>query len=524
MATPARTAGRDTGTRTGTVLVAMTLANAMVLVDQTAVPLILPSVIQELHVGSQQAQWVITASLLALSGLLIFGGRLSDLLGRRRVFVVGSLVFAGASALAGLAWTFPVLVAFRILQGAGGALMLPTTIAIVSATYSAEKRGRALGLMGGSAAVAGAFGPVLGGAMTSLFGWRLVLLINVPLAALAVLAALRAVPRDPRRSGHTSLDLPGTVLLCVILVGFVLGLTQSQDWGWASPGVWLPLAASAAAAVGFVLVERRAASPVMDFGLLRRYRNYRGATISQAVAGMSELGLGVLLPLLLILNLGMDPGVAGLALVPTTVPMVAVAPLAGRWYDRVGGRIPLVVGFALLALSGLTLAITVHARNYWVILPGLVIFGIGLALVLTVNDPVSLDEVDEESSGQASGVSATAEQFGGAVGIAFLFILFHTVYVATLNADVDASPLSDLTRQSGQQLKDAIVAAEQTGLNPSTFDPAFKDYLGYTLDASQWGFSAAFLAVLALSAVGALLTWRTVRKPVEVPAAAEPAG
>lgn len=345
----------------------MTVANAMVLVDQTTVPLILPSIIQSFQVGSQLVQWVISGSLLPLAGLLVFGGRLGDLIGRRRVFLIGSAVFAAASVCAGLAPSFTVLLVFRVLQGAGGALMLPTTIAIVSATYPAADRGRALGTMGGAAAVAGACGPTIGGALTSWLGWRSVLLVNAPLAVLTVVATLRSVPPDPARQDREHVDLAGTALLSVALIGFVFGLSQSQDWGLLSVGVLAALVVSLAAAVGLVVVERRSANPLVEFGLLRRFPNYLGATVSQGVGGMAEMGLGLLFPLLLILNLGMDPGLAGLALIPTTLPMVVVAPLAGRWYDRVGGRVPLATGFGLLVLAGLALGVGVHTRSYWAI-------------------------------------------------------------------------------------------------------------------------------------------------------------
>ena len=492
------------------VLVAMTLANAMVLVDQTAVPLILPSVIRQFGIGSQLAQWVINASLLPLAGLLIFGGRLSDVIGRRRTFLIGSVLFAGASACAGLAPNFAILLVFRVFQGAGGALMLPTTIAIVSEEYAGKERGRALGAMGGAAAVAGAFGPVIGGTMTSVLGWRSVLLINVPLAAVAVIVARRSVPADGPRV-RQPLNLFGTFLLSVALIGFVLGLSQSQDWGWASPGVYLPLAASVVCGVLFVYLERGNPAPLLNFSLLRRHPNYLAATGSQALSGMVEMGVGVLFPLLLILNLGMPPGVAGLALIPTTIPMIAIAPLAGRWYDRSGGRSPLLVGFAVLALSGVALGLGVHLRSYWAIFPGFLLLGIGLALILTVNDPVTLDTLDETNHGEASGVSATAEQFGGALGISVLYLIFHVVYVSKLRANVNASPLADLTGAQSIQLRNDIVAAEQTGLNPRSFDPRFVDYLQVTLNASQWGFSIACLAVTVLAVLGGLLVRRVVK-------------
>ena len=497
--------------RRSVVLVAMTLANAMVLVDQTAVPLVLPSVLQEFGVGSQQVQWVLSASLLALAGLLVAGGRLGDLFGRRRVFLLGSALFAGASACAGLAPTFGILVFFRVLQGAGGALMLPTTVAMVSAAYPGRESGRALGAMGGAAAVAGALGPVIGGTLTSAFGWRSVMLVNVPLAVVAVALTLHAAERDPVRTGRRHLDARGTALLSLALISFVFGLAQSQVWGWASPGVLLPLVVSVLAGASFVLVEHRSPDPLLDFRLLRRHPHYLGATLSQALAGLAEMGLGVIFPLLLILNLEMDPGVAGLALIPTTLPMIVVAPLAGRWYDKAGGRAPLLTGFGVLTLAALLLAVGVHANNYWVLLPGLLTYGVGLALVLTLNDPVSLDTVPEESHGQASGVSATAEQFGGAVGIAVLYLVLHTTYVSRLKANIDASPLTDLTDAQYAALRDDIVAAEQTGLRPQSFDPSFVEYLQSALNASAWGMSAAFGVTALLGVAGVAVVWRLVR-------------
>lgn len=197
------------------ILVSMTLANAMILVDQTAVPLILPSIMHDFHAGSQQVQWVINASLLPLAGLLVFGGKLGDVLGRRRIFIIGAVLFAGASAFAGLAPSLPVLIAFRVLQGIGGALMLPNTVSIVSAAFTGSSGGKALGTMGGLAAFAGALGPSIGGILTNAFSWRVVLLVNVPLAILSIILALRAVPADQPRKQGVRVELTGTALLCL---------------------------------------------------------------------------------------------------------------------------------------------------------------------------------------------------------------------------------------------------------------------------------------------------------------------
>jgi EmrB/QacA subfamily drug resistance transporter len=337
------------------VLVGMTLANCMLLVDQTAVPLALPAIMQEYGVRSQAVQWVLTASLLPLAALLVFGGRLGDLLGRRRVFVIGSTVFAGASAVGGLAPTFSLLLAARVAQGVGGALMLPGSIALLSAAFPPERRGSALGTMGGIAAVAGALGPTIGGLLVTV-SWRAVLLVNVPLAVACVYLTLRAVAADEPRPKREHIDLTGTALLSLTLVGLVFGLSQTQGSAIGSVQVVLPVAVAVIAGAFFVMRERRASNPLMSLTMLRRRRNYLGATISQGLAGMAEMGLGVIFPLLLILNLGMNPALAGVALAPATLPMIILAPLAGRWYDRAGGRPPLMLGFGALAVAGLVLA------------------------------------------------------------------------------------------------------------------------------------------------------------------------
>lgn len=518
--------------RTGLVLAAMTAANAMILVDQTAVPLTLADIMQEFGVGAQRVQWVLNASLLMLAGLLVLGGRLGDLLGRRRVFLVGCTLFAGGSAVAGLSPVFDMLVAARVVQGVGGALMLPTSVALVGAAYGADRKGRALGTMGGVAAVAGALGPTIGGVLTSAISWRAVFLVNLPLAAFCVFVTLRSVPADGRRTGRVHVDISGSLLFCVALVAGVYGLSRTQTIPVSDATVVIPLVVGFVALCLFVVRERRATNPLMSFPLLRANRNYLGATLSQGLAGMAEMGLGIIFPLLLVLNLEMTPAQAGLALIPTTVPMIFLAPVTGRWYDRAGGRRPLVAGFIALAVSGVALAIGIsvahepgaapRASTYLAMLPGFLLYGIGLALVLTANDPVSLDSIPAEDEGQASGVSATAEQGGGAIGIAVLYALFHTAYVNRLHDVVDSGPLAALSDQQYAQLRSALESAEQTGLRPDHFDPAFVPYLRSTYEASQHGYVTVFLAVAAIGALGAVVTAWLVRRPAPVADPARP--
>ena len=489
----------------------MTLANAMVLVDQTAVPLTLPAIMRHYEVGSQMVQWVLNGSLVSLAAFLVLGCQLGDLLGRRRVFTIGTLAFAAASACAAFAPTFWLLIVFRAIQGAGGALMLPTTVALVSAAFTGSRRGVALGTMGGIAAVAGAAGPVIGGVLTATLGWPAVFLINVPLAIVAVITTWVAIPSDTPQGASGRIDLVGAALLAAGIVTLIVGLSQSQSWGWDSPAVWALLVAAAIAGTAFVVVERRRDQPLVDLGLLRRSPYYRTGVISQGMAGAAEMGLGVILPLLLILNLGMSPGLAGLALLPASVPLIFIAPLVGRWYDKAGTRPPMFTGYLLLAASGLLLARGGFTGNYWLVLPGLLLYGGGLAVVLTVNDPVSLSDVPEAAQGQAAGVSATAEQFGGAFGIAAFYLVFHSTYVSQLHAIIDRGPLADLNPAQYARLREDIIAAESTGLKPKLFDPLLSPYLNAAFTASAWGYAVAFLGVLLLGVAGCILAARSER-------------
>jgi hypothetical protein len=283
------------------------------------------------------------------------------------------------------------------------------------------------------------------------------------------------------------------------------GGRSRQNWGWDSLAVWGLLLGAIAAAGLFIAVERRRSQPLVDLHLFGQSPNYRTAVSSQGLAGAAEMGLGVISPLLLILNLGMSPGVAGLALLPASLPLIAIAPLVGRWYDRAGARPPMTSGYALLAIGGVLLAIGGFQFNYWFVLPGLVAYGAGLAIVLTVNDPVSLSDVPDADHGQAAGVSATAEQFGGALGIAVLYLIFHTTYVAQLHAIIHRGPLADLDAAQYARLRDDLVAAESTGLKPKLFDPLLSPYLDAAGTAAAWGYAAAFLGVTLLGIAGMIL-------------------
>jgi EmrB/QacA subfamily drug resistance transporter len=489
----------------------MTLSASMILVDQTAVPLATADAIADLNGAVADGQWILTANILPLAALMVFGGRLGDLVGLRRVFLSGALIFMCATAAAGGAQDMPMMIAARAVQGVGAALMMPTAVAITSAVYPKERRGTALGILAGGSAFFAALGPVLGGLLTSI-DWRLVFLINVPLAITTILLTLSATPAlRPRAGERRRIDYAGTVVFGLAIVALVFGLSQGQSDGWGSPETVLPLVASVVLLAVFVSIELRAKEPLLEFKLFR-YGNFLAANISQLLAGAIELGLGFLLPFYLLLVIGVDPATAGIALLPASIPIILAGPLAGRAFDRVGGRAPLVVGFLILAASGAALAAGVGEQTVIALIPGLALQGLGLGVVLTVNDPTGLGAVPPESQGEAAGTINTTEQLGGAIGIAGLTAIEvgaaeHITYERLADRGIDVSPAEI------DKFKEFILQAEQAGRNQTAIDSrvvrvAIEDNLLAHVDS----FRITFLASTGIALLGALVCIVLVRR------------
>ena len=495
-------------------LVAMTLANSMILVDQTAVPLATPDVVHDLAAPLDLSQWLLTANILPLAALMVFGGRLGDLLGLRRVFLAGAIIFCASTALAGAAQEIAWMIAVRATQGIGAALMMPTALAIVSSVFPDERRGSALGILAGASAFFAALGPVLGGVLTSI-DWRLVFWINVPLAALTIVLTLRATPPLAPSGERRPIDYPGVITFAIGIAGVVLGLSQGEPQGWVSAETLVPLAIGLAFLALFVLIETRVKTPLLDFRLFR-HLNFLAANISQVLAGMVELGLGFLLPFYLLLVIGVAPAVAGVALIPGTIPIILAGPLAGRVFDKVGGRIPLVGGFLVLALSGVALALGAGEATVWALVPGLLLQGIALGIVLTVNDPTGLTAVPDRDQGQAAGMINTTEQLGGALGIAALTALELGYYFHNLREKLDAQGLGHPTRAQYDKVRDFILEAEQRGFNHVREDRIVRFIHDDLINAHIDAFQITFYASAAIALLGAVICFVLVRRTSRV--------
>jgi EmrB/QacA subfamily drug resistance transporter len=489
----------------------MTLSASMILVDQTAVPLATADAIADLGGAVADGQWILTANILPLAALMVFGGRLGDLVGLRRVFLAGALIFMVATAAAGGAQDMPMMIAARAVQGVGAALMMPTAVAITSAVYSKERRGTALGILAGGSAFFAALGPVLGGLLTSI-DWRLVFLINVPLAIVTILLTLSSTPAlRPEAGKGPRIDYAGTAVFGLAIVSLVFGLSQGQSDGWGSLETTLPLVAAMVLFVAFVLIEMRVKAPLLEFRLFR-HANFLASNISQLLAGAIELGLGFLLPFYLLLVIGVSPATAGIALLPASIPIILAGPLAGRAFDRVGGRVPLVVGFLILAASGAALAAGVGEQTVVALIPGLALQGLGLGVVLTVNDPTGLGAVPPEAQGEAAGTINTAEQLGGAIGIAGLTAIEvgaaeHITYERLADRGISVTP------QEIDKFKEYILQAEQAGRNQTAIDTrvvrvAIEDNVLAHVDS----FRITFLASAGIALLGALFCFVLVRR------------
>jgi EmrB/QacA subfamily drug resistance transporter len=491
-------------------LAAMTLASSMILVDQTAVPLAAPHAILDLHADISKSQWLMTANILPLAALMVFGGRLGDLFGMRRVFLFGAVVFGLATTAMGASQDLTWAIAARAIQGAGAALMMPTALAIVSAVYPDEEKGSALGILAGASAFFAALGPVLGGALTAI-DWRLVFLINVPLAALAIFLTWRWTPElEPDPKASRDLDLPGVVTFAAAVGLLIFGLSEGPQSGWGEAVTLGPIALGLLLIPVFLLIERRAKNPMINFQLFR-HENFLASNLSQLLAGMIELGLGFLTPFFLLLVVGVSPAAAGVALIPATLPVILAGPLAGKAFDRFGGRWPLVGGFLVLAASGVVLAVSVSSESAVALIPGLLLQGIGLGVVLTVNDPTGLTAVPDKDAGEAAGMINTSEQLGGALGIAILEAIELGINFSKLHQHFDEHGIHPNHHQE-EVGRNLILEAERKGIDHLPHGPILNLIKPDVIASHITAFEVTFYASAGIALLGALVTFVLVRK------------
>ncbi|HWV86526.1 MAG TPA: DHA2 family efflux MFS transporter permease subunit [Capillimicrobium sp.] len=461
------------------VLVTMTGSLSMILIDQTVVSVALPTMQDELGLSTTGVQWVVNAYLLAIAVLVALGGRIGDLIGNERVFRIGAIVFVLASAACGLAQNEAWIIVARAVEGAGAALMTPSSGAIVMNAFSSDERGKAMGIYTGVSMVFLALGPLIGGALVEGIGWEAVFYVNLPVGTAMLVLAHITMPREraPAPAGGR-VDWPGVPLLIVGVGALVLGLMQSRAWGWDSPAVISLLIAAAVVLPLFVLWELRAREPLVQLRLFKS-RNFSADNLVLAVVQFGTIGVSVFGAIWVQDVLGFGPITAGLSLLPLTIPLLLLAPATGKLYDRIGPRAPVAAGAFLVGVAFAWSAAVLHELSYGWIVPGYVLMGIGLALVMTPASTDAMNVADPALRGQASGVIQTMRQVGGTIGIAVLGTIISNVQhtqvsdwvaadpsraadisqIQTVLANPDADPSSAADPAVVEMLRDAVTTA-----------------------------------------------------------------
>ncbi len=407
------------------ILAVIAVAQLMVVLDVTIVNIALPSAQADLGFGDDSRQWVITAYALAFGSLLLLGGKISDLIGRKWTFIAGLAGFAGASALGGAAPSFEVLVGARALQGAFAALLAPAALSIVTTTFTDPKeRGKAFGIYGALATAGAAVGLLLGGFLTELLTWRWTMYVNLAFAVPAAIAAWRLLV-NMRPATRPRIDVPGVLVASSGLFALVFGFANAEMDSWSAPLTIGMLAYGVLAVAAFVAIERRVASPLLPLRVVTD-RNRGASFLAVAVAGVAMFSTFLFLTYYLQQGLGFSPIECGLAFLPMVVAIFATAPAAAtKLLPRVGPRPLVPTGMAIAALGLVYLSgIEVDSSYAGAVLPAVVVMGVGFGLIMAPSFATATQGIKPGDAGVASAMVNTSQQVGGSLGVALLSTLF----------------------------------------------------------------------------------------------------
>ena len=501
------------------VVVAAVLGSAMTFIDGSAVNVALPVIQRELGANAAQMQWVVEGYLLFLSALILLGGSLGDLYGRRRLFALGIAIFAAASVGCAFAPDVHVLIAARCMQGIGAAIAMPESLALISATFHGEARGRAIGTWSGFASITGAAGPVVGGWLAQHASWRYVFVINIPLAIAVLAITWRCVPESRDANMPQRLDVAGAVLATLGLGAFTFGLIRSQG---GAPGVlgFATLAAGVALLAAFLAVERRSHAPMMPLDVFRS-RVFSAANAYTFFLYAALGGSLYFLPFVLVDVQHYTPTAAGASMLPFIVLMFVLSRWSGGLVARIGARLPLVAG-ALLAGAGFgAFALPGIGGSYWTTyFPAALLLGMGGALFVAPLTTIVFDAVDTEKSGVASGVNNAVARTSGLIAVAALGIVLAGVFNGAFDARIARHHLSAQTAGIAHNDRARLYAGTVPDDVPQA-DRAAVD--GAVREAYLAGFRAVMIASAVACALAALIALVMIPARVRGPAVARAA-
>jgi EmrB/QacA subfamily drug resistance transporter len=485
---------------------AMCFALFMIMLDNTVVNVALPSIQRSLNASTASLEWTVNAYTLSFAVLLVTGGRLGDLFGRRRIFLAGVVIFALSSGAIGFSPSDTWLVGWRAVQGMGSALMMPATLSIITNAFPSAERGKAIGTWAGVSAMALAIGPVVGGFLVESVSWQSIFFLNLPVAVGAIVVALFAVRESRDETVARTVDIPGVLVLTVGLAALVLALVEGNAWHWGSTRE-LALFAIAALGLGsFPLIERRQAAPMVDFSFFRS-RTFKGANMVAFIVSFAMLAMFFFLALYMQNIRGYSPLQAGVRFLPSTLMIVLIAPLAGRLTDSVGPR-PLMT-FGLLCVSGALFwqsQLTISSQ-YSELLPGFVLMGIGMAFVMSPMSTAAMNSVEQTKAGVASGILSMNRMVGGTFGVAVLGAM-----VSTLGRSKIDELLPALAPAQRAELAAGLGSGGVLHGVPASVMQASHEAYVYAL---QYGLRLGS----AVALIGALLAWTLIGRGAEAPAA-----
>jgi EmrB/QacA subfamily drug resistance transporter len=486
---------------------AMCFALFMVMLDNTVVNVALPSIQKSLGSSISGLEWTVNAYTLSFAVLLVTGGRLGDIFGRRRMFLFGVVAFGLSSAFIGFSQSSAWLVAGRAAQGVGAAFMMPATLSIITNAFPPQERGKAIGTWAGVSAMALAIGPVVGGFLVENVSWQSIFFLNVPVAVVAVFVTVAATRESRDETSTHQVDIPGVLTISVGLGALVLALVEGNSWGWGSPAILALFAVSALALVAFVVAEIRAAEPMVDFTFFRS-KSFLGANLVAFIVSFAMLAMFFFLALYMQNIKGYSPLQAGVRFLPSTAVIIVVGPIAGRLTDRIGPKPLMTIGLLTVAVSMFWQGHLTPDTSYAFLVGAFVLMGLGMGLVMSPMSTAAMNAVEPTKAGVASGILSMSRMVGGTFGVAAMGAL-----VSGLGRHRIDDLLPNLPESARSKLADSLGAG---GVHVS----------GPVGDAIQNAYVFALNDGLRIAAVvaafGALLTWLLIAdKPAPAPAVAE---
>jgi EmrB/QacA subfamily drug resistance transporter len=488
---------------------AMCFALFMVMLDNTVVNVSLPSIQRSLHASLSALEWTVNAYTLTFAVLLVTGGRLGDIFGRRRMFLFGVAVFGTSSVAIGLAPSDTALVAFRAVQGVGGAFMMPATLSIITQAFPAEQRGTAIGTWAGVSALALAIGPVIGGFLTEQVSWRAIFFINPPIAIIATAVTLFAARESRDETVDRKVDVAGIATLTAGLTALVLALVEGNSWHWGSARVLSLFVIALLALTTFIAIERRVRAPMVDFAFFRS-RTSLGANLVGFLVTFAMFAQFFFVTLYMQNILHYSPLQTGVRFLPSTFVIIVMGPLAGRLTDRIGPRPLMTLGLVIVAVAILIQSrITVHS-GYGLLLPGFVLMGMGMGLVMSPMSTAAMNAVDRTKAGAGSGVLSMSRMVGSTFGVAIMGALVTTIGRAKIDQSLPHLPSS--TRATIANSLGSGGAVNSHHASPQIVDAVSHAFVS--------ALSTGLLIGAAVTLAGAVAAWFLIQR---VPRPASPA-